>query len=235
MKVLTLTLIGALFVICVPLLLITTNARFTANDIRLYEYDFDHFPVHVGTGLSKDEFIDIADDIITYFNSDQEYLDIGILNQREIDHMKDVKGLMHLTYNLQWAALSFIVVYIVAGFALRRQAFWRILARRLLQGCAATVAVLAVLGLWALISFDSLFLVFHKVSFSNNLWKLATEDSLVLMFPEEFFNDAALFIALVTLGEALLIAGVTFILRRVVRSRQSEEVIFVQSEWTKEE
>ncbi len=223
-----------LFVLCIPLFLITIDLWFTASNIRLYEYDYDHYPVGIGTGLEKEEFLDVADGIITYFKSDREYLDTAVFNQREIEHMKDVKGLIRLARNLMWLSMSCIVIYIAIMFALLRGAFWRVLAKRLFQGSALTVIFLAFLGLWALIDFDSLFLCFHKVSFSNNLWQLAPGDNLGIMFPEEFFRDAALFIAAVTLGEAILIAAVTGILLKVPGRKQGL-TINVESDWTRED
>ncbi|HEY49965.1 MAG TPA: TIGR01906 family membrane protein [Dehalococcoidia bacterium] len=234
MKEILSAIAGLIFIICVPILLLTTNSWFTANDIRLYEYDYNHYPVGIGTGLDKEEFLDVADEIITYFKSDEEYLDVELFSEREVAHMKDVKGLIQLDYKLLLASLSFIVAYIVINFALRRGSFWRVLAKRLIQGSAVTVIVLAVLGLWALIDFDSLFLCFHKVSFTNNLWQLAPGDNLVLMFPEAFFNDAALFIAAVVLGETILIAILAGVFLAVLRWKQKGESVTTQSDWTRE-
>lgn len=209
MKALT-AITSILFVICIPMLLLTTDLRFAANDIRLYEYGFNKYEVSAATGLDNEELLSVADQMVTYFNSDEEFLDIDIFNQRELTHLKDVKGLIQLAYRLQLASLAYIVVYVLINFALRRGAFWRDLARRLIWGSGATIALLAVLGLWAVIDFDSLFLLFHLVSFSNELWQLSPGDKLLLMFPQGFFNDAALFVAAAAIGEAIIIGGVAW-------------------------
>jgi len=209
MKALT-AITSILFVICIPMLLLTTDLRFAANDIRLYEYGFNKYEVSAATGLDNEELLSVADQMVTYFNSDEEFLDIDLFNQREVTHMKDVKGLIQLAYRLQLASLAYIIVYIVINFVLRRGAFWRSLARRLIWGSGATIALLAVLGLWAVIDFDSLFLLFHLVSFSNELWQLSPGDKLLLMFPQGFFNDGALFVAAAAIGEAIIIGGVAW-------------------------
>jgi len=192
------------------MLLLTTDLRFAANDIRLYEYGFNKYEVSAATGLDNEELLSVADQMISYFNSDEEFLDIDLFNQREVTHLKDVKGLIQLAYHLQLASLAYIVVYVVISFALRRGAFWRDLARRLIWGSGATIALLAVIGLWAVIDFDSLFLLFHLVSFSNELWQLSPGDNLLLTFPQGFFNDAALFVAAAAIGEAIIIGGVAW-------------------------
>ena len=191
-------------------LLLTTDLRLAANDIRLYEYGFNKYEVSAATGLDNEELLSVADQMVTYFNSAEEFLDIDLFNQREVTHLKDVKGLLQLAYRLQLASLAYIVVYIVINFVLRRGAFWRGLARRLIWGSGATIALLAVLGLWAVTDFDSLFLLFHLVSFSNELWQLSPGDNLLLMFPQGFFNDGALFVAAAAIGEAIIIGGIAW-------------------------
>ena len=209
MKALT-AITSILFVICIPMLLLTTDLRFATNYIRLYEYGFNKYEVSAATGLDNEELLSVADRMVTYFNSDEEFFDIDLFNQREVTHLKDVKGLIQLAYRLQLASLAYIVVYIVINFVLRRGAFWRGLARRLIWGSGATIALLAILGLWAVIDFDSLFLLFHLVSFSNELWQLSPGDKMLLMFPQGFFNDGALFVAAAAIGEAVIIGGIAW-------------------------
>ena len=201
---------GILFIICIPILLITTDLRFAINNIRLYEYGFNRYHVSAATGLEKEELTDVAHRLIAYFNSDEELVDIDLFNQREVAHLKDVKGLVQLDYRLQLVSLAYVAVYIAISFVLRRGAFWRDLARRLIWGSGATVALLAALGLLAVFGFDQFFLWFHLVSFRNDLWLLSPGDNLLLMFPQGFFNDATLFIAAAAIGEAIIIGGITW-------------------------
>ena len=194
-----------LFLTCIPLLLITSNLRFAVNDARLYEYGFNKYHISEDTGLDKGNLTEIAHKLTAYFNSDEEFVDISVYNQRDIDHLKDVKGLIQLVYRLQFVALAYIAVYLGFNFLLLGGAFWRQLARRIIWGSGTTIAILAVLGLIALVDFDQLFLMFHLVSFRNDLWQLYPGDKLLGMFPEGFFNDAALFIGGAIILEAIII------------------------------
>lgn len=199
-----------LFIICIPVFLITTDVRFAVNNMRLYDYGFNKYEVSAETGLTKEELTQTARELIKYFNSDEESVNIDIFTQREIDHLKDVKGLIQLVYRLQLVSLAYIVIYIIFNFILLRGALWRELARRLLWGSGATLVLLAVLGLIALVGFDELFLWFHLASFRNDLWLLYPGDKLLQMFPEGFFNDATLFIAAAAIIEALIIGGIAW-------------------------
>ncbi len=199
------TINAILFIICIPVLLISTNVGFAVNDIRLYEYGFNKYHVSEETGLDKGNLTEVAHKLITYFNSDDEFADISVYNQRDIDHLKDVKGLVQLVYRFQFISLAYIGVYILFNFLLLRGAFWRQLAGRVIWGSWTTIALLAALGLTAVIDFDQFFLLFHMVSFRNDLWQLYPGDILLAMFPEGFFSDAALFIGGAIILEAIII------------------------------
>jgi len=210
------------FVVCVPTLLLTTNLRLAANNMRLYEYGFNKFDVSAATGLDKTELHDFASQLITYFNSDEEYMATDLYNQRELAHLKDVKGLIRLAYYLQIASATYIAAYLAVNFALRRRAFWEDFAKQALWGGGLTVALLAVLAFWAATDFDSLFLLFHLSSFRNDLWLLNPGDTMLLMFPQGFFFDAALFVAAATIVEALIIGGIAWYFP-VLRRRAAKE------------
>lgn len=216
---------GVLLVLSIPVLLLTTNLRLAANEIRLYEYGFNKYEASAAMGMDLDELLVVADEMITYFNSDDEYLDIEIFNQRETDHMKDVKGLVRLAYLLQMIALAYVVFYIAITFALKRGGFWRGLAGGLLWGGWMTVALLATLGIWAAIDFDSLFLAFHLSSFSNDLWLLSPGDSLLLMFPEGFFYEATMMVAGATIAEALILGALGWGIMKLKRRRERKALL----------
>lgn len=210
------------------MLLLTTDLRFAANDIRLYQYGFNKYQVSAATGLDNAELVDAADRMITYFNSDEEFFETDLFNQRELAHLKDVKGLIQLAFYLQLASLAYIAVYVVINFALRRGAFWPSLAKYVIWGSGTTIALLAVFGLWAVIDFDSLFLLFHLVGFSNDLWQLYPGDNMLLMFPQGFFNDAALFVAAAAIGEAIIIGGISWGFLKL-RGKAKNEAALVNS------
>jgi integral membrane protein (TIGR01906 family) len=211
-----------LFIICVPVLLVTTNVRLAANQQRLYEYGFDKFDVGAEVGLTDAELRDFAGQLIRYFNSDEEFLDTTLFNQREISHLKDVKGLIQLDYTLQIASLSFMALFVAANFALRRRAFGRMLAKRLFWASGLTIGLLAIFGFWASTDFNSLFLLFHLIGFRNDLWQLNPGDNMILMFPPEFFDNAALFAAGATIVEAAIIGGASWAALRVTRRPPGE-------------
>ncbi|UCC61062.1 MAG: TIGR01906 family membrane protein [Dehalococcoidia bacterium] len=221
-----------LFVFCIPILLITTNLRLAANETRLYEYGFNKYDVSAATGLDAAELRDFANQMITYFNSDDELFETELFNEREIAHLKDVKGLIRLAYYLQLASAIYIALYIAGSFAVRRRALWPDFAKRLVWGGGTTVAFLAIFGFWAATDFDSLFLLFHLVGFRNDLWQLYPGDTMILMFPQGFFNEAALFVAGATIVEAIMIAGAAWGLPKLIRRLKTGKAVVIPDEET---
>lgn len=214
------------FAICLPLFLISSNLRFTISEPYLYDYGFDEYNISEATGISDDQLKKAAKDLRHYFNSGEESAQIQVIkdgrpfdlfNQRELLHLKDVKAIIQLFYLVQWITLAYIIIFIASGFVIQKRAFIIRISKGLLLGTVSTLALFAFMGIWALIDFDSIFLAFHHISFSNDLWILdPSRDYLIMMFPEEFFMDAALLLVGFTVLEAIImgVAAYTFLWRR---------------------
>ncbi|MBI4295063.1 MAG: TIGR01906 family membrane protein [Chloroflexi bacterium] len=209
---------SVIFVLCLPLLLFSSNMRLVVNSSGLYLREFDRYNVSQSTGLPREELAKAARGLIAYFNSGETYVHLRVRGQqgefelfkeRETEHLKDVKTLIQLDYKVQWATLGYALSYLLFVLAWKRRQAGHYLGRAALAGSSLTVAVLLVLGLAALVSFNQLFLLFHLVSFTNLLWVLDPRtDYLIRMFPQGFFYDATLILAASTLAEALVIGGI---------------------------
>lgn len=207
-----------LAVVAVPILLATSSLRFAINAGGLYEYGFDRYDISLRTGIPREELSRIGVEIRDYFNDDNEliYIDAEIyggvqplFTEREIIHMKDVKGLIHGVYMWQWITLGYLAASLAAYAWLRRKDALAGVVRMGFWGGVATLLIIGALGLGSVVGFEALFLKFHQLSFANDFWKLNPRiHNLVAMFPEPFFRDATLFVALMAIGQALLLVSV---------------------------
>jgi integral membrane protein (TIGR01906 family) len=205
-----------LFVICLPVLLLTASVTWAANSGWLYRYGFDKYDVGETTGLEKAELDKAADGLIGYFNSGDELIDITVVkdgepfqlfNEREIGHLKDVKALFRQVYWLLLGTLLYGLVY--TGLSLFVWKDKKGIAQGLLYGGGLTLVLMAVLGIVIMADFDSFFYRFHLISFANDLWMLnPATDYLIMLFPQGFWFDAALFCALTTALGALILGGI---------------------------
>jgi integral membrane protein (TIGR01906 family) len=202
-------------------LLITTNVRWAANEVRLYHYSFAKYDAEAATGISRSQLDAAADRLVIYFNNDEETIQIlvqqdsrrvPLFNERETSHLTDVKNLLRAVFRVQEASLAFALVFVVAVFIWAADASLRALARILLRASLLTVGLLALFAVLALVGFDELFLRFHLVAFTNDLWKLDPDtDHLIQMFPRDFWFDATMLMAGLTALEAVLLASLSAI------------------------
>lgn len=211
--------LAALFVAAVPLLLVTGAVAWAVNDPGLYQRGFEKYNVSLRTGITDSDLRQIGADIRRYFNSTEEPLEVTarvfgeereIFSQREVVHMRDVKGLV---WGVYWAAgLSalYLLGLSAGGFIWLRRGFFENLAFLTLWGGLLTLALVVAVGLFALIGFDALFLKFHQLSFSNDFWQLdPRRDYLVMLFPQGFWFDATMRVAVMAVGSALVLVGIS--------------------------
>ncbi len=218
-----------LFILCLPVLLLSASISWAVNSLWLYEYGFDKYNVGQTTGLVESELEKAATGLISYFNSDEEYISLTVIkdgelfelfNQREAGHLRDVKGLIWLDYRLLAGVLIYALGYAGVSLFWRRRRYLHRLMWAVVGGSGLTLAMMLALGLGALFNFDQLFLQFHLISFTNELWLLdPTKDYLIMLFPQGFWYDATLFCALGTVGMAVVLGGVSGGYLRFSKSR----------------
>lgn len=209
---------AALFVVAVPVFLVTGSIAWAFNNIGLYEGGFEKYRIAWVSGITPEDLRQVALDLRAYFNSGDEPLSVRtrifgsereLFNEKEIHHMYDVKRLLWGVYGAFAASAVCLAALTAAGFALQRSAFLPTLARRTLWGGGLTVGLLALFGLLSVVAFDALFLLFHRVSFANDFWQLDPRtDYLVLLFPQGFWFDATMWAALRALAAGALLAVV---------------------------
>ena len=209
-------LAGLLFVVCIPLFLIAASVTWAVNDAGLYRRGFEKYDIARYSGITDADLNRVGADLRRYFNSSAEPLRVVVpvygmerelFNQREVHHMRDVKGLVRGTYGVALVTALYLLGFVAAGYVRDRRAFSPNLARRCLQGGLLTLALVAAVGLFALVGFDTLFLLFHQISFANDLWQLdPRSDYLLIMFPLGFWFDATVRVALTTIIGAAILA-----------------------------
>jgi integral membrane protein (TIGR01906 family) len=211
-----------LFIVCLPVMLLTASVSWAVNSLWLYNYGFSTYEVGRVTGLAEPELEKAAVGLIDYFNSDEEDISVTavkdgepfqLFNEREVGHLRDVKGLFRLVYRILLGTFIYVMLY--AGLSL----FWRRDKRQLVWGMVGggglALVLMIALGLGTLFNFEQLFLQFHIISFTNDMWMLdPASDYLIMLFPGGFWFDAALLCALTTAVLALILGGLGWWLLR---------------------
>jgi integral membrane protein (TIGR01906 family) len=189
----------------------------------LYEYGFDKYQISQVTGISKTQLVEVARQMADYLNGKSPTLQLTVdtkdgtrllYNEKELTHMEDVLKIVSSFHVIQIVS---VILFLILGVLVYFQMGIKKILRGLEIGAIITAAFTALLITWAFIDFDSLFLMFHYVSFSNNLWILdPSRDYLIMMFPEGFFNDVALFMVATIMGVSIAVSIAAFLVRRKI-------------------
>jgi uncharacterized membrane protein len=75
-------------------------------------------------------------------------------------------------------------------------------------GSTVTLGLMLLLGIGALINFDTLFYDFHLIAFTNQFW--SAEGNMLLLFPDGFWYDAAIYCILTIAALAIILGGVSW-------------------------
>jgi integral membrane protein (TIGR01906 family) len=205
-----------LFVVALPVALVTTNVRFAADEGRLYEYGFDKYDVEAQTGFPRDEISRVGQELRRYFNNSEGTIhvlveeggrEVSFFNDRETAHLRDVKHLFQITFRVEELSIAYVFTYVVGVFIWAREGSLRRLATQVLAGSLLAIVVILALGAVALLGFDRAFEEFHLIAFNNDFWRLDPRtDHLIQMFPQDFWFDASMLVGLLTLAEAAVLA-----------------------------
>ena len=211
-----------ILVVAIPLLIVSTTVQVYSHSVALYTAGFEKYNISVKTGISDVQLRQVAMQMVDYFSGKSPTCQLtvnkngeplSLYNEKELIHMEDVRNIVQLFTILQIASIVIfvgvaILIYLKNGLAP--------LLKGIQIGAIVTAALTGVLIIWALIDFNSLFLIFHYISFTNNLWVLdPAKDYLIMMFPEGFFNDAAILIVFSILIEAAIIWLAAYLIKMV--------------------
>jgi integral membrane protein (TIGR01906 family) len=214
MKILA-RLAAGCYIVALPILLITSNIRFLTSDVSFYRHGFREYDADAATGVAMPQLDSAAAQIVNYFHNSDDQLHVlvtingneqSLFNQRETEHMHDVKSLMRLVFHLNTLSLIIVIGYIALAVLWSRERTLRALAWQSLAGIGLGIVVVGVIGGFALTGFDAAWTRFHEIAFRNNLWQLdPATDHLIQMFPEPFWREATTIVGAMTIGEALLV------------------------------
>ncbi|MCY3881372.1 MAG: TIGR01906 family membrane protein [Chloroflexi bacterium] len=205
------------FVLAVPILLFTTNIRFLASDTGYLEGGIRRHDAAENTGIALGELDYAVGAIVRYFEDDAETLRIlvftggqetTLFSAEETIHMEDVKGLMRTLFRANEVALGFVLAYVAGTVLWSRERSGRELAKETLAGVGVGAAFGIVVGIIALVGFESAWERMHEIIFTNDFWLLdPSKDRLIQMFPETFWAEATYIVVGLALAEAVVLVG----------------------------
>lgn len=205
-------LINFFLAITFPYVLIMLSIRILFTPLFLvFEYNLPGFPVDT-YGFSIEERLKWGSLSIEYLFNDHEptFLEelrfedgTPIYNEREISHMVDVKVLLDQTLNIFYILLL-VYLFVIIWFIYKKQShhLWNAFHK----GGWITLGIIASILFAVVVSFNALFTAFHKVFFVGDTWLFRYSDTLIRLFPMRLWQDAFIFMGIITVVIALFFA-----------------------------
>ncbi len=192
-------LFSCLALLCAVTAALCRSIMSTAADGQLYRVGFAACADTQSMGVPASQYDAIAQALSSYFSGESDTPQVQILknavtadafNEKELQHLSDVRALLQ--------ALSSVAAFLLPASAVlfcllflpwfRSSLSTRALARYMLLGWAASAVLLTAVAIWAAADFNSLFVLLHRLVFSNNLWLMDPQtDLIILLMPESFF------------------------------------------------
>ena len=120
-----------------------------------------------------------------------------LYNDRELDHMLDVKIVTRYALWFLWGSLLFLLGI---GYWASKSDWWQDYKEALSRGGWLTVGLIIILLIYVAVNFNSLFITFHEIFFASGTWVFKFSDSLIRLFPVIFWRDAFIWIGVIALG-----------------------------------
>ena len=207
----TIQILKTLFILLIPILILTTALRLLATDQYLaFEYGKATFARDPFGFTYRQRFI-LASTNIHYVRAhlpndelSKQTLDgIPVYNTREVSHMADVRTVFKAV--LFTGKIIFLVLLLIA-LGLWQEGEQRVLGSAIQWGGLLTSAFILIMGLLAIFSWQSWFNTFHLFFFEPGSWLFSYSDTLIRLFPVEFWIDATLTISALGLIGGLITA-----------------------------
>jgi integral membrane protein (TIGR01906 family) len=128
-----------------------------------------------------------------------------VLEERERAHMRDVRGVFIGFFVVAAILVAVAVVIAAPRRPDQRPATWRAIR----SGSVGLVATLLIAGVVAVVAFDALFEVFHRLLFAGGSYDFDPRtERLVQLFPFRFWQETAIAVGAVAIVVALVVATV---------------------------
>lgn len=195
-----------------------------ASSEWFYEMEYTKMNTAERIGVSREDLTIVTRHLIGYM---QDYppmeLNVAIpingevrdfYNQREIDHMVDVRYLFEILHTIRFISIVVFIATIGAMLFLKLKPL-QLLGSVYRVFFSVSLAATALLALVIAAGFETAFNTFHEIFFTNDLWWLNPDtDLLINIVPLQFFIDITVFIGVIylTLSAAALLFS--FLTRR---------------------
>lgn len=217
-------LLGLIAAFCIIIILLISSVEFIVYGLpNFFENEYTKYSVADSVDMELEDLLYVTDEMMDYLKDKREDLNIEAMingsqqeffNQREIDHMEDVKVLFLKGMSLRTICIGILIGAVIL-LAVLKASLIRVLPRMIQYGAGLFFGTLLLIGILISRDFTRAFTIFHELLFTNDLWILnPATDRLINIVPEPFFIDTALYIGITFGLSVLLVLFICTCLRR---------------------
>jgi integral membrane protein (TIGR01906 family) len=189
------------------LILLCAAIEIPTFNLDFYSTEYDKHNIPASIHVEKNDLMRVTDHLLKYMRGLESDLVVEVsvagetrefFNQREKDHMVDVKELFRQGFNIRNATLVLLLIGLISVALMKKT---RILMNIMRWVMMALFILCALPVVFIVMDFDSAFTIFHELFFTNDLWILDSRtDLLVNIVPQPFFIDISSFIGMLFAG-----------------------------------
>jgi len=168
-----------------------------AFDEDYYHEQFEKNNIYQGFELNKTQLHQINHELLDYLKHGQGEINItspkensmeGFFNEKEIQHLIEVRQLIQTTLILFYFFITIFILLCLILYFRNRKNFTKNTIIILMSGCVLNIIFILIITTMILTNFSNFFTNFHLAVFESNTWLLnPATDNLIKMFPQQFF------------------------------------------------
>ena len=230
-----------LLAIFAPIVLLIAAIRLVASPVFLWlEYRRPGFPADDFGFSTEDRTVYGSYGLDYLFNlSNSRYLSEltsgegqALFTSEEVSHMHDVKVVMLITM-LAGLVLGLACLVFMIILARTRKGGIR---RALFAGAVWLIVAMIGLAVVAVLGWEAFFAGFHSLFFADGTWTFYASDTLIRLYPNQFWIDAGIAIAALTLITAIVTLVFTWPTRRRREDSKQDQIQLItrKNYWSSE-
>lgn len=179
--------VAILLAVLLPVYILLFSLELTTFHLNFFERHIEENNIEGDTGKTREELMDIFDDLLLYLKG--EKLDLSQhFNNREVEHMVDVQDLFKKGFKLKKEVFFLLVLSI--AYIVYKRAYLGLFLDIIYRGLYFWWVAIGIFFTLAIFDFTRYFTLFHQIFFDNDLWLLdPSQDLMIQMLPEIFFTQ----------------------------------------------
>ncbi len=210
-------LLMTLIVILLPFFIIL-SVVYVINTETFVQYEYSQPGFPPSQRFTADERYKNSIETVRYVRGQISLADLknlGVYNDREIQHLVDVRNVwVEVTTFHAIAGVLILAALVVLAWS-RLTRLWA--ARALLYGGILTLVLLIGIGIFSTVAFEQFFTDFHRIFFTGDSWLFNYTDSLIQFYPLPFWEMASYAIAGLSAIAAIVLVAIGWLWERALK------------------